>query len=71
MFDLKHPSLKPLWVRVLLVAVCLGWAIVELTMGSRAWAAVSGAIGLFMLYSFFFSADKDYFSRSEDEEKKD
>lgn len=69
MFDLKHPSLKPLWVRILLIAVCLGWATVELTLGSHAWAAVSAAIGVFMAYTFFFSADRAYFSRSDDQEK--
>jgi hypothetical protein len=25
-FDLQHPFYKPLWIRVLITALCLGWA---------------------------------------------
>ena len=29
--DTDHPMLRPLWVRILLVAICLGWAVFEFT----------------------------------------
>lgn len=62
MFDLKHPAMKPLWVRLLLIAVCLAWAAVEFTMGSLYWAIGVAAIGLYMAWVFFLSADRVYFS---------
>ena len=69
MFDLKHPAMKPLWVRLLLIAVCLAWAAVEFVMGSLYWAIGVAAIGVYMIWVFFFSADRIYFSRGSDEEK--
>ncbi|WP_176086713.1 DUF3329 domain-containing protein [Martelella sp. HB161492] len=69
-FDLKHPMLKPLWLRLLLIAVCFGWAAVELTIGSRFWAGAVIAAGLYMVWVFFLSSDRHYFTRIDDEEEK-
>ncbi|WP_244464708.1 DUF3329 domain-containing protein [Martelella endophytica] len=68
MFDLKHPMLKPLWVRLVLIAVCFAWAVVELTMGSLYWAIAVAIIGLYMAWVFFVSADRTYFSSNDKEE---
>lgn len=65
-FDLRHPMLKPLWVRILLVIVCICWAVVELLIGTRVWAAIVAAAGAYMAYSFFLSPDRDYYNRSDD-----
>lgn len=47
LIDPSHPIYKPLWVRVLIVAVCFGWAAVE-TLGSQPfWAMLSGALGAY------------------------
>ena len=47
LIDPSHPIYKPLWVRILIVAVCFGWAAVE-TLGSQPfWAMLSGALGAY------------------------
>ncbi|WP_180903390.1 hypothetical protein [Martelella soudanensis] len=61
-FDLKHPSLKPLWVRILAVVLCAGWAVAELFIGSPFWAIPFGAAAAYMAYIFFLSPDRHYFS---------
>ena len=53
MFDLDHPFFKPLWLRVLVVAVALGWALVEFASGSPFWGILFGAIGAYAAYKFF------------------
>ena len=52
-FDFNHPFFRPLWLRVLIVLACLGWAVVELSNGSTGWAILFGAIGLYAAYGFF------------------
>ncbi|MFS8044224.1 hypothetical protein [Rhizobium sp. BR 314] len=47
LIDPTHPIYKPLWVRILIVAVCFGWSAVE-TFGSQPfWAMLSGALGAY------------------------
>ena len=53
MFDLDHPFFRPLWIRLAVVGVSLGWAGVELARGAPFWAALFGAAGLFAAYQFF------------------
>ncbi|NKC23222.1 hypothetical protein HED50_20490 [Ochrobactrum oryzae] len=40
MFDLNDARLKPLWLRVMLVAICFGWAAFEFVSSSPGWAAI-------------------------------
>ena len=53
MFDLDHPVFKPLWLRVIIVAVAIGWASFELVSGSPFWAILFGALGTYAAYKFF------------------
>ena len=53
LFDLNHPFFIPLWRRVVVVALCLGWAVFELVGGSPFWAILFGAIGFYAAYAFF------------------
>lgn len=56
LFDLDHPFFIPLWRRVLIVAVCLGWAAFEFAgTGSPFWGTLFGAIGLYAGWHFFFN----------------
>lgn len=57
MFDLNHPFFKPLWIRVVIVALCLGWALFEVAGGAPLWAIMFGAIGLYSAYRFFVTFD--------------
>jgi hypothetical protein len=61
--DTDHPMLRPLWVRLLLVALCLGWAAYEfgllgflgLRTGSPAWGVAFLALGLYAAWVFFLA----------------
>lgn len=53
LIDPDHPFYRSLWVRIVIVAVCLGWAILEFSMGSPFWGVLFGGAGLFAGYVFF------------------
>ena len=52
-FDAAAPMLRPLWVRVLIVAVCAIWAAVEFLTGSGLWGVVFLALGGYAFWGFF------------------
>jgi hypothetical protein len=47
LIDPNHPTYRPLWVRIAIVAVCLGWASIELITGEPFWAILVGAVGVY------------------------
>ena len=47
LIDPKHRFYRPLPVRIAIVAVCLGWAIVEATTGEPFWGIIVGALGAY------------------------
>lgn len=51
--DVQHPFFRPLWRRVAVVAVCLGWAVFEIVTGSPFFAILFGSVGLYCAYQFF------------------
>ena len=55
--DVQHPFFIPLWRRIAVVVVCLGWAVVELTSGAVIWAILFGGLGLYCAYQFFVVFD--------------
>ena len=52
-FDFGNPAYRPLWVRLLIVGSCLGWAVFELRSGQVFWATLFGGIGLYAGYHLF------------------
>ena len=56
--DTSHPMFRPLWVRVLIVAICLGWAIFEIVGGSPLWAMIFGALGAYAAWAFFIDPNR-------------
>jgi hypothetical protein len=50
LIDPNHSFYRPLWIRVAIVAVCFGWAIVEVTTGEPFWAILVGALGVYSAY---------------------
>ena len=53
MFDLQIPFFVPLWRRIVLVGLLLGWTTVEVLTGAFAWAILFGSIGVYAIYQFF------------------
>ncbi len=58
-FDLNHPFFKPLWIRILVTGIALGWAVIEAMTGEPFWAILFGAAAAWCAHSFFFSPDND------------
>ncbi len=55
MFELRLPFFVPLWRRVVVTAICLGWALFELVSGEPFWAILFGAMGVMALWQLFLS----------------
>lgn len=53
LLGLNDPFFKPLWIRVGVVAFCLGWALFEYVAGSTGWAVLFAGIGAVCIWSFF------------------
>lgn len=45
--DSGHPFYRPLWRRIVIVAVAFIWAAIEWMNGETIWAAVFGLVGLY------------------------
>ena len=52
-FDLRHPFFRPVWRRVLVVAICFAWASVEYSNGAEIWAMIFAALGGAAAWQFF------------------
>ncbi len=59
MFNLDDPRFRPLWLRIVLTAICFGWAIFELVTGSPGWALAFAAVGGWAGYRFFVTFNPD------------
>ncbi|RUM07423.1 hypothetical protein [Rhizobium chutanense] len=55
LIDPKHPAYQRLWVRIAIVAVCFGWAGVELITGDPFWAVLAGGAGAYSFYMLFWT----------------
>ncbi|WP_017998835.1 hypothetical protein [Paracoccus sp. N5] len=53
MFDLDDPFYRPLWIRLLLVVLTLGWGLFEFTSGAPVFGVIFAAIGLYAAWRFF------------------
>lgn len=54
--ELRHPFFRPLWRRIVLIAVLAGWTVVEATAGNAVWAFLMAGIGVYSTYVFFFDS---------------
>ncbi|WP_198666173.1 DUF3329 domain-containing protein [Tropicimonas sp. IMCC34043] len=57
MFDFSHPFYRPLWIRILIVAVTLGWGLVEILFGEMVWAIIVLAIAGVSIWGLFVTFD--------------
>jgi len=55
LIDPNHPFYRPLWIRIAIVAVCLGWAIVEASTREPFWAIIVGALGIYSAYKLLLT----------------
>ena len=57
--DKDHPWFRPLWRRVLMVAICAAIAGWDLVSGNYGWALVFGGLGAYAVYIFFIAWNRD------------
>ncbi|ANT60703.1 hypothetical protein AYJ57_10185 [Salipiger sp. CCB-MM3] len=55
MFDFSHPFFRPLWLRVAITAVCLGWGLLEIAIGGPGWAVVFLGLGAICAYKLLIA----------------
>ena len=53
--DLQTGFYRPLWLRILITAVCLGWALLEFVSGTPFWGVLFTGIGLYCAHQFFIA----------------
>lgn len=58
-FDVQHPFFLPLWRRIVTVALCLGWALFELSGGNTLWAILFAGVGTYCAHQFFVAFDAE------------
>jgi hypothetical protein len=54
MKDHDHPFLRPLWRRIALVVVCLGWAALEFFGGSPTWMMIALAFAAYGAWQYLY-----------------
>lgn len=59
MFDFDIPFFLPLWRRIAVVVVTLGWTMVEISTGAIVWAMIFGAAGIYCVYALLFHFDEE------------
>ncbi|MBB3589931.1 hypothetical protein FHX08_000275 [Rhizobium sp. BK529] len=57
LIDPNHPAYRHLWVRILIVAVCFGWAGLEFIGGDPFWGVLAGAVGAYAFYMLIWTFD--------------
>jgi len=57
LIDPNHPAYRHLWVRILIVAVCFGWAGLEFIGGDPFWGVLAGGAGAYSFYMLIWTFD--------------
>lgn len=57
--DADHPWFRPMWRRVLMVAIPATIAAVDIYYGNFGWALMFGGLGAYAVYIFFIAWNKD------------
>ncbi|MCX7306103.1 MAG: DUF3329 domain-containing protein [Hyphomicrobiales bacterium] len=54
MKDHEHPFFRPLWRRIAIVAVCLGWSLFEFVTGASGWGMIAAGFAAYAVWQFFY-----------------
>ncbi len=65
--NIRHPYFRPLWVRLVITGVALGWALFEFLAGNPGWALIFGAAGGWCFYEFFVVFDPANYEEPKDD----
>ncbi len=53
--DTNHPMYRPLWVRLVIVGACAGWAVVEFVNHEPFWSTLVGGLALYAAYALLLT----------------
>lgn len=53
--DPRHPFYRPLWRRVTVVAVCIGWGLFEFGSGAPFWGVLFTAAGIYAAWALLIA----------------
>ncbi|MDO5605110.1 MAG: hypothetical protein Q4G25_08120 [Paracoccus sp. (in: a-proteobacteria)] len=56
LLDPNHRLLRPLWVRLVIVALPFLWSIFEFSQGAMVWAVLFGALGAWLFHTLIMRA---------------
>ncbi|WP_114010096.1 hypothetical protein [Cohaesibacter intestini] len=59
MFDFDIPFFRPLWVRLIVVTICIGWGLFELMGNSVGFAMIFLSAGFYAAYRLFVTFDPE------------
>lgn len=59
LFDFDHPFFDPLWRRIAVVVVCVGWGLFEFASGALPWGMLFIAIGGVAAYHLLIARRKE------------
>ena len=59
MLGLDHAFFQPLWIRIVVVTVCFGWAAFEFATGAPFWGVIFAGIGAAAGWQFFLSGPSE------------
>ena len=65
LLDTNHPFFKPLWLRIVVVAIAAGWAVFEFRSGSTVWGLIFAAFAAVSAHGFFINFNPDETDRPE------
>ncbi len=51
----EHPSLDPLWRRVVLVAFCAAWTGMEYYLGNMTWVYIVGGVTAYAAWCYLYA----------------
>lgn len=55
--DAGHPFYRPLWRRIAIVAVCIGWGLIEFWSGAAIWGTLFIAVGIYCAWALLWAYD--------------
>lgn len=55
--DTAHPFYRPLWRRIAIVAVCIGWGLVEFWFDAPLWGALFAGVGVYSAWVLLWTFD--------------
>ena len=60
MVNTNDPFYRPLWRRIVIVALCLGWGLFEIVFGTQLFAQIFLAVGGYAAYRLLLTFKPEY-----------